>query len=288
VQDDERDWSGPGVRVRIGTTRAGSGPTLLLLPALSSISTRGEMQPLQVRLARSFATVAVDWPGFGDLPRPRAAWGPEIYAAFVAHLATTVAPRPHATIAAGHACGYVLAQAAALPGSLGRLCLVAPTWRGPLPTMLGRRHPALPRIAGTVDLPVLGSLLYRLNVNRMTLAMMSRGHVYADPAWLDAARMARKRSVTDAPGARHASIRFVAGELDPVRSRDAFLALAARVRDPLLAVFGAGVPRKSLAEMEALAGLANVQAVRLPAGKLAMHEEFPDEVFAAIAPFLFG
>ncbi len=276
------------MRVRIGTTRAGSGPALLLLPALSSISTRGEMQPLQARLASSFATVAVDWPGFGDLPRPRAAWGPEIYAAFVAYLASAVAPRPRATIAAGHACGYVLAQAAALPGSLGRLCLVAPTWRGPLPTMLGRRHPALPRIARAVDLPVLGSLLYRLNVNRMTLAMMSRGHVYADPAWLDAARMARKRRVTDAPGARHASIRFVAGELDPVRSREAFLALAARVRDPVLVVFGAGVPRKSLAEMEAFVGLANVQAVRLPAGKLAIHEEFPDEVFAAIAPFLSG
>jgi pimeloyl-ACP methyl ester carboxylesterase len=285
VRDEDLDWNGPGVRVRVVTTRAGTGPTLLLLPALSSVSTRAEMRPLQTLLARSFATLASDWPGFGELARPRADWRPETYAAFLAHIAS-MEPRPHATIGAGHACGYVLAQAAAQPGSLGSLCLIAPTWRGPLPTMLGRRHPALPVVARAVDLPILGALLYRLNVNRVTLAMMSRGHVYATPGGLDAARMAAKRKVTDAAGARHASIRFVAGELDPVRSRDAFLALAANVRDPVLVVFGAGTPRKSLAEMEALASLPNVTAVRLPAGKLAVHEEFPAQVFAAIAPFL--
>jgi pimeloyl-ACP methyl ester carboxylesterase len=153
--------------------------------------------------------------------------------------------------------------------------------------MLGRRHPALPRLARAVDLPVIGPLLYRLNVNRWTLAMMSRGHVYADPAWLDASRMAQKRAVTAARGARHASIRFVAGELDPVRSREEMLALAARVDDPTLLLFGAGTPRKSRAEMDALAtALPNARAVLLPAGKLALHEEFPDEVLAAIAPFL--
>ena len=27
------------------------------------------------------------------------------------------------------------------PGSTGRLCLVSPTWRGPLATMMGRKHP---------------------------------------------------------------------------------------------------------------------------------------------------
>lgn len=286
MRDDELAWSWQGAQVRVGLTRAGSGPAILLLPALSSISTRAEMRPLQERLAHSFDTVAVDWPGFGDLPRPRVAWGPAAYAAFVRHLAAEVVSRPRATVAAGHACGYALGQAAAQPGSLGRLCLVAPTWRGPLPTMLGRRHPVFPRIVRAVDLPVLGPLLYRLNVNRMTLGMMARGHVYSDPAWLDRSRLARKRAVAGAPGARHASIRFVTGELDPVRTRDEFLALAARAGDPMLVVFGAGTPRKSRAEMEALAALPGARANRLEAGKLSVHEEFPDEAFAATLPFL--
>jgi hypothetical protein len=69
-------WTWDGEAVRVGVDRAGTGPALLLLPALSSISTRREMRPLQERLASSFAPVAVDWPGFGDRPRPRVDWRP--------------------------------------------------------------------------------------------------------------------------------------------------------------------------------------------------------------------
>src|SRR4051794_14509319 len=39
--------------------RTGAEPTVLLLPAMSSISTRGEMRPLQERLAPCVATVTV-------------------------------------------------------------------------------------------------------------------------------------------------------------------------------------------------------------------------------------
>src|SRR4051794_20267014 len=81
------------------------------------------MRPLAERLAPGFATVTVDWPGFGDRPRPRVDWRPEAYAAFLAHLPGHVIRHHHATVAAGHAAGYVLARAATLPGSMGRLCL---------------------------------------------------------------------------------------------------------------------------------------------------------------------
>ena len=63
--DEQIAWTVGGKPVAIGLTRMGSGPTLLLLPALSSISTRAEMRPLQERLAETFATGAIDWPGFG-------------------------------------------------------------------------------------------------------------------------------------------------------------------------------------------------------------------------------
>src|SRR5262245_56217311 len=63
-------WNWEGQTIRVGTDRLGIGPTVLLLPALSSISTRREMRLLQERLASSFATVAIDWPGVGDEPRP--------------------------------------------------------------------------------------------------------------------------------------------------------------------------------------------------------------------------
>ena len=57
----------------LGLDEAGDVPSVLLLPALSSISTRGEMHPLMERLASQFRVVAIDWPGFGTRSRPECA-----------------------------------------------------------------------------------------------------------------------------------------------------------------------------------------------------------------------
>jgi pimeloyl-ACP methyl ester carboxylesterase len=83
---DRIEWNWRGTAVEVGLTRAGAGAggVLLMLPALSSISTRGEMRPLARLLASEFTTLAVDWPGFGDAPRPAMAWKPDAYRAFLA------------------------------------------------------------------------------------------------------------------------------------------------------------------------------------------------------------
>ncbi|WP_426419730.1 hypothetical protein [Bradyrhizobium genosp. A] len=138
-------------------------------------------------------------------------WTPAAYAAFLEYLLENVAASPHAIIAAGHAATYALAHARARPGSLGRLVLLAPTWRGPLPTMMNGRRPFFDRLCRAVDLPVVGPVLYRLNVNRVVVRFMAAGHVYADPAWLSGERLREKLTVTRTPGARYASIRFVTG-----------------------------------------------------------------------------
>jgi hypothetical protein len=39
-------WTWDGETVRVGVERTGDEPTVLLLPAMSSISTRAEMRPL--------------------------------------------------------------------------------------------------------------------------------------------------------------------------------------------------------------------------------------------------
>ena len=259
---------------------------MLMLPALSSISTRREMWPLQERLGSRFTTLAIDWVGFGDRPRPPLRWSPEIYRSFLAYLLTEVAARPFATIAAGHAAAYCLDAAAMRPGSTGRLCLIAPTWRGPLPTMMGRRLPMFAQISRVVDWPVVGGLLYRLNVNRFMVRKMALGHVYAKTSSLSDARFGEKLAVTRASGARHSSVRFVAGELDPMATREAFLSAAQHVNDPIMVVYGAETPPRSRAEMEALAGLPDVVATVVPRAKLAVHEEFPDEVAATVKKFL--
>ena len=209
--DDHIAWRWQENDLRLGVTRMGAGPGLLMLPALSSISTRGEMRPLAQRLAADFSTLAIDWPGFGDAPRPAMRWHPDAYRAFLAEILAL--ERPFATIAAGHAAGYTVEAAATKPGSAGRLALIAPTWRGPLPTVMGKRHKAFGRIARAGDLPVIGTALYRLNVNPFMVRKMALGHVYRAPAALPESLFVEKIAVTRAAGARHASIRFVTGEL---------------------------------------------------------------------------
>jgi pimeloyl-ACP methyl ester carboxylesterase len=281
------DWTWRGKTIRLGADASGTGPKVLLLPALSSISSRREMRALQERLAPRYSTLAVDWPGFGDAARPQVDWTPDAYAAFLAFLLTSVMAHPYAIIAAGHAATYVLKHAAgASPPATARLVLIAPTWRGPLPTVMGGQRPFFERLCRLVDRPGLGPLIYRLNVNRFVMRRMGAGHVYADPAFLGEARLRQKLDVVRAPGARFASVRFVTGRLDPLASREAFLDLARRAAVPILLLYGAETPPRSRAEMEALAAVGGIRTVQLPRGKLAVHEEFPDATIDAIAPFL--
>jgi pimeloyl-ACP methyl ester carboxylesterase len=279
-------WSWQGETLALGFDRSGEGPSVLLLPALSSISTRREMRPLQERLSARFHSLAVDWPGFGDEPRPPLDWTPDAYSAFLSFVLKSVVPRPHAIIAAGHAGTYVLKHLAAQPGSAALLILIAPTWRGPLPTMMGGQRPFFDRLCRLVDHPVIGPLIYRLNVNRPVVRRMGAGHVYSNARFLDAERLAEKLEVVRAPGARSSSIRFVTGRLDPASSRDEFLDYARRAGVPILVTYGAETPSRSRAEIEALANVAGVKSIVLRRGKLSIHEEFPNATFEAIAPFL--
>jgi pimeloyl-ACP methyl ester carboxylesterase len=154
--------------------------------------------------------------------------------------------------------------------------------------MMNGRRPFFNRLCKSVDLPVLGPLLYKLNVNRIVVRFMAAGHVYADPWWLSGDRLREKLTVTRARGARFASIRFVTGALDPVETSEQFLALARQATIPMLTVYGDQTPPRSRAEMEALAKVDGIQSIRLPRGKLSPHEEFAAEVAEVVAPFLSG
>jgi pimeloyl-ACP methyl ester carboxylesterase len=280
-------WNWRGHLICLDADSIGADPQVLLLPALSSISTRHEMRPLQERLAGRYATIRVDWPGFGNRPRPAVDWTPQAYTEFLGFLLAKVIARPCVVIAAGHGATYALMYSLqSAPQLISRLVMIAPTWRGPLPTMLGRRPASLKRLCDVADFPGLGPVLYRLNVNRLVVRLMSAGHVYADARFLTPARLREKLDVVDAPGARFASVRFVTGRLDPVDRREAFLDLARQTTVPILLIHGAATPPKSQAEIEALAALPGIRRALLPQGKLAVHEEFPDAVLEAIDRYL--
>lgn len=266
----------------------GQGRPLLMLPALSSISTREEMRPLAERLGAGFRVLVPDWPGFGRAPAPARAWCPDDLRGFLANLVAERFSVPVPVLAAGHAAAYALDLAASHPGTVARVALVAPTWRGPLPTVVqGYRgwQAGLRRLVGA---PLVGPLVYRLNVNRPVVRMMMKEHVLADPTSLTPERLAAKVEVTRRRNARFASAAFVTGGLDLVRSREAFHDLLRRAKVPILTVWGPETPARSRAEMEALAALPDVAITPLPRGALGVYEEHPAEVAAATASFLAG
>lgn len=281
LSEETIPWEADGQTVRIGVTRCGSGPRLLMLPAPSSISTRAELRPLQQLLGADYECIAVDLPGFGDLPKPKIDWRPEHMRAWLRFI-VTIFGKPDATLAAGHAAGYLLDHAANHPGETGALYLLSPTWRGPLPTMAGKRLPVFTAMAKAVDLPFVGAAFYRLNVNKAVIGLMARGHVYGDPAWFNPERAAAKGEVTEAPGARHASFRFVTGELDPFHSREDFLQAARKITTPITVLYGERTPRKTMAEIAALRDIPGIQAIALPGGKLSFYEEFPGATAGAL------
>jgi pimeloyl-ACP methyl ester carboxylesterase len=267
---------------------AGAEP-FLMLPALSTVSTRAELRALAHHLG-SRRRIITDWPGFGDTARPRLDYDRALCRGFlealVTHLRGELERTSFPVVACGHAAGYAIDLEARQPETFTHLVLIAPTWRGPLPTMMNGRKPIQDRIRRLIHAPVIGQLLYRLNISRPVVRTMYRRHVFADPAFLTDNRLADRMRVTRRPGARFASACFVTGALDPFDNRAAFLAAAGRIRSPMLMLYGPDTPPKSRAEMEALAALPGIESRRLGRGTLGMAEELAGDLAPLIDGFL--
>lgn len=264
----------------------GEGKPILLLPALSSVSTRNEMRSLAEHLCQRYQVFMLDWVGFGDSSRPSFRYHPKLYHAFLKDFVRSVFTEPVVVIAAGHAAGYVMQLAQRQPPAWSWVVLVAPTWRGPLPTAMGENRWFYNMLHFMVRLPLLGQFLYFLNTLPPFLRLMYRRHVFANAKNVTKALITQKSRTTRKWGARHASAAFVTGSLDPVRRRSEFVDHFQPLPPmPVMLVIGEQTPPKSLAEMEFLAHFTGVQVSRMP-GALGLHEEYPDELANAIMPFL--
>lgn len=86
------------------------------------------------------------------------------------------------------------------------------------------------------------------------------------------------------PGARYALAAFVTGTLDPVQTREQFLAYFTKLSTPVMAVVANQAPVASKAEMAAIAALPGVQSIAME-GSLGLAEEYGDTIAAVILPF---
>ncbi|WP_310422174.1 alpha/beta hydrolase [Chamaesiphon sp. VAR_48_metabat_135_sub] len=278
-------WSYKGQSLTIAYETAGRGEPILLLPSFSTVSSRTEMSGLANYLSPQFQVTTVDFPGFGDSTRSRLDYSPPLYRQFLIDFIKDIYTSPIAIVAAGHAAGYAIDFAANVPNSVAKLVLVAPTWRGPLPTMAQGQKPWLQTVRDLIRTPILGQFLYQLNTTPSFLRFMYRRHVYADIGKLTPDLLDRKRQLTQQPGARFGAGAFVTGGLDPYVDRSDAVADLQSLSVPVTIAIGENSPPKSKAEMLALAAVGNVISQTLP-GTLGLHEEYPTELYDAILPFL--
>ncbi len=279
-------WEWRGRSINVGYETLGTGRPVLLLPAFSTVSSREEMRPLAEHLAGGGCScLLVDWPGFGSSMRRRLGYGPRLYHHFLADFATAVVPKGAAVVAAGHAACYALVLAHDQPGVWSHAVLLAPTWRGPLPTAMGEHPRAYAGARSLVGAPVIGEALYRLNTLRSVIGLMYRRHVYAEPSGITPLFIAKKQEMARRPGARFASVAFVTGQLDPVSDRSAFLALFDPPPVPTLVFCGNATPPRSRAEMAALADRSEIDLRWVP-GSLGLHEEYAQAVAGPITRFV--
>jgi pimeloyl-ACP methyl ester carboxylesterase len=280
----EYSWLWQECPVTVTSEVLGQGQNLLLLPAMSTVSTREEVAGIAQALANQFTVTTLDWPGFGQSSRPPLDYSPALYQQFLQDFVRDHFSQPIVAIAAGHAAGYVLQQAHHHPASWSRIVLIAPTWRGPLPTM-GANPQLAELVKQLVRSPGLGQFLYTLNTRPAFLRWMFQRHVYVDAGRLTPEFIAHKYKITQQSGARFAPAAFVTGALDPVHSREEFLELLRSLSLPIMAIIPEQAPPKSKAEMEILATLPSIQLSKLP-GTLGVHEEFATEVAKIALPFL--
>lgn len=276
-------WTWEGQPLTVVYETLGEGKPVLLLPAFSTVSTREEMRGIAQRLSSQFQVIALDWPGFGQSERLPLDYQAELYRQFLQDFVRDILQSSTAVVAAGHAAGYVMQLAQQMPQSFSKIVLVAPTWRGPLPTM-GVNQQLSGMVRELVRSPFVGEVLYQMNTTPSFLRLMYGRHVYVDDAKLTPEFITHKREITQQPGARYAPAAFVTGAIDPVRERNEFLAYIQPLPVPVMVIIGEQVPPKSREEMNAIAGLPGVQSMLLP-GSLGMYEECAEAVVEVVLQF---
>jgi pimeloyl-ACP methyl ester carboxylesterase len=281
---DRYNWNWQGQQYQVVCETIGEGKPVLLLPAFSTVSSRGELKGIAHILATQYRVTVLDWLGFGESECPRVDYNPVLFQQLLQDFVKSTFNSAIILIAAGHASGYALKLARDNPDTISKLILIAPTWQGPLRVM-GLPDGVRNGVKNLVRSPVIGQTLYYLNTTPSFLRLMYKRHVYVDETKLTPEFIAKKHEITSKNGARYAPAAFVTGSIDPVANREEFLHLLSSVLIPKLIILAENAPPKSKAEMEAMAELQKVQTIRLP-GTLGIYEEYPEAVTEAIQVFL--
>jgi pimeloyl-ACP methyl ester carboxylesterase len=196
---------------------AGEGPSLLLLHSVNAAASAAEVRPLFDTLKSRYRVFAPDLPGFGSSRREARAYTPRLMTdavlATVGQIRRLAGEQPLPALAVSLGCEFLARAAAQQPDWFARLALVSPT--GLNGTRARRAAPGRTR-----RVPGLLTLLSRPLWAQPLFAGLTRPGVvryFLERTWggKDIDQTMYQYAVLTArqPGAHHAPLAFLAGEL---------------------------------------------------------------------------
>lgn len=286
---------------------AGANPAstkrILMVPTISDVSTVEEWRAVAKDIVArtdggNWHATIVDWPGLGYSDRPTLEYNADVMEDFLTQFINSPdSPLSNSgnelvIVGGGHAATIVLRAAGKGQVKPSAIAAVAPTWAGPLPIVFGRDSTMESRygfLRGTLRAPAIGWMMYNLLVsNEKSIQSQYKSHVYANPNNVTPNIIESRYALTKRKGARFVPAAFLTGLLDPVKSREEFLALFAELdgKVPIFAASTTNAPRRSKAEMDALKEAKGVtKFVEVP-GALLPQEEYPSAVAEELHIFL--
>ena len=244
---------------------APDAPPLLLLHTPEVGASAYEMRGILDLLAPHYRVYAPDLLGFGLSDHPGIDYSAETYIELCRDFLVDVVAQPATIVASRVSCNYAVTVAATSPHLCERLVLISPV------ALYGDQKPAL--IASLVEAPVIKSLLYPLLSTRFALyCVLAQQHPLKAEADLD-----HFYATTHQLGAEHAPMALLAGKL----TYDAAEQFE-KLQQPTLIIWGA----YDLNDSRRITGKHGVKhharVVLLQNAGVAVHEEHPGEVVAAI------
>ena len=254
-------------------------PPMLMLPALSTISRSDEWQHFKAIVTDKYQLITIDWPGFGESDKIDINYSGTVLQETLKKAINVIQSKNNRNltiIAAGHSASVVLTLKDKYINTIKQIVLIAPTWRGPLPSMTGWSPKRLNIINEIVRLPIIGPILYFINTTKVIIKFMMKRHVWLNKNDLDNDKIRKLQVLSRQKGARYASAAFVTGRLDIDNNNKWWISNTNIVKEMSTLVIPKDSPKRSLSEMEALSE--SIKDVLYIRGRLGCHEEFGEEI----------
>ena len=262
-------------------------PALLLLHTPELAASAYEMRKIVGPLAQHYRVYAPDLLGFGLSDRPAIDYSAETYVDLCRDFLLDVVRKPATIVANRISCNYAVATAATSPELCTGLVLISPVTlegeqeKGALQE--DSRLPVLMRNSGTLVATARSALLEAAPMKWLLYPMLSthfalRYLLARQHAQLSDADIDYYYATMHQFGAQHASMALLAGKLE----QDVEQQLEA-VQQPMLVIRGALINAGDISSQRDGSGtMAHTRLALIPDAGLAIHEEHPEKVVAAI------